>query len=207
MKVALCVLSYKRYDLTAKTVAHNIANCHHENIGLFVEDTFGVAKAHNNVLRRAMMEGYEGFVIMGNDILMPTGWLKAYVEAWSLEAGMISFPVDPPMRNEKSFEQVIGNFFIGRNVVNTIGAFNEKFDPYGAIDLDYNRRCEAAGLRCFYLPNNLQYHIGGQHAHGNIYGFDKQEMVSKTWGLLYAPIENIPLIDMVQFEGEEEPTQ
>lgn len=180
MKVALCVLSYKRHDLTAQTVAANIANCGHSNIGLFVEDTFGIAKASNNVLRRAYSEGYDLFVLMGNDILMPEDWLFNYVRNASVLSGMISYPVGET-RSKVSYEMVIGCFAITRRVIDTVGAFDERFDPYGAIDLDYNKRCSEAGFVNFYLPLKTSLHISQNN--GDIYGINKTELVNKTWGL------------------------
>ena len=192
MKTALCVLSYKRYDLTAQTVAHNIANCGHKDIGLFVQDNYGIAAASNNVLRRAYEEGYQAFVIMGNDILMPDGWLQDFVKHASALSGMIAYPIGTE-RWEVSYEMVISSFFITRRVVDRVGLFDERFDPYGAIDLDYNKRCNEKGFVNFYLPGKVSNHI---HDHDGVelYGFSKTEMVQKTWALhADAQTNNIPL--------------
>ena len=198
MKAALCVLSYKRYDLTAKTVSHNIANCGYDKIGLFVEDTFGIAKASNNVIRRAYLEGYDLFVMMGNDIIMPDGWLKAYVENTNVLSGMVSYPVGE-IRNHISYEMVIGCFAISRRVIDRVGAFDERFDPYGAIDLDYNKRCTEKGFMNFYLPLKSSRHISEND--GSLYGFNKAELVDKTWGLHSEgeTLGHIPIIEMEQW--------
>jgi GT2 family glycosyltransferase len=197
VKVALCVLSYKRHDLTAQTVAANIANCGYENIGLFVQDTYGIAKASNEVLRRAYAEGYGAFVMMGNDILMPDGWLYSMISNCHSLSGMIAFP-DTPKANISN-EMVIGNFLISRRVVDKVGAFDERFDPYGAIDLDYNRRCTEKGFQNYYLPGGIFKHI---HEHDGLalYGYDKKTKVDETWHIHRdeRTLGHIPLIEMVQ---------
>jgi hypothetical protein len=199
MKTALCVLSYGRYDLAAQTIAHNIANCGHSDIGLFVEDRLGIATASNAAMSRAIKAGYEAVVIMGNDILMPEGWLADYAQAWHPTAGMISYPVGE-LRGNVSIEHVIGSFFIGPNVIDKVGAFNEAFDPYGAIDLDYNTRCERFGFQNFYLPGKMQQHIPGGHGAegGNEYGFHKPTLINKTWHLI-GTVGHIPIIEQEQF--------
>ena len=196
MKAALCVLSYKRYDLTAQTVAHNITNCGHDDIGLFVEDTFGIAKASNNVLRRAYLDGYDFFVLLGNDILMPDGWLSDYIQHANHLSGMISYPINE-IRTQVSYEMVVGCFGITRRVVDAVGAFDERFDPYGAIDLDYNKRCTEKGFMNFYLPFKCAKEI--DHNDGSLYGFNKPELVNKTWGLHTGEtLGHIPLIELKQ---------
>jgi GT2 family glycosyltransferase len=196
-KVALCVLSYKRHDLTAQTVAANLANSGYPNIGLFVQDTFGIAKASNEVLRRAYQEGYGAFVIMGNDIVMPDNWLLNMVSNTHALSGMVAYP--EAERPAISHEMVIGNFMISRRVVDKVGAFDERFDPYGAIDLDYNKRCTEKGFQNYYLPGGVFKHV---HLHDGVdlYGFDKTEKVNETWSLHRdeETLGHIPLIEMEQ---------
>ena len=196
-KVALCVLSYKRHDLTAQTVAANIANCGYPHIGLFVQDTYGIAKASNEVLRRAYVEGYGPFVMMGNDILMPDKWLLNMVSNTHALSGMVSYPDTP--RAAISHEMVIGNFLISRRVVDNVGAFDERFDPYGAIDLDYNKRCTEAGFQNYYLPGGVFKHIH-EHNGVDLYGYDKAAKVAETWHIHrdQQTLGHIPLIEMNQ---------
>lgn len=200
MKIALCILSYKRHDLTAKTLAHNLSNAGYGNTGLFVEDTKGIAKASNNLIRRAYLAGYEAFVIMGNDILMPDNWLKEMQEAIEPRSGMIAYP--DHVKPQRSYEMVIGNFLITRQVVDKVGAFDERFDPYGAIDLDYNKRCTDAGFHNYYLPGGKFTHIH-EHNGQELYGYDKATMVARTWHLHEnVTLGHIPLIEQTQFENE-----
>jgi hypothetical protein len=197
VKVALCVLSYKRHDLTAQTVAANIANCGYPEIGLFVQDTCGIAKASNEALRRAYQEGYGAFVMMGNDILMPNDWLLNMVSNAHALSGMIAYP--DIARAAISHEMVIGNFMITRRVVDKVGAFDERFDPYGAIDLDYNRRCNESGFINYYLPNGVFKHIH-EHDGRELYGYDKAAKVAETWAIHRdePTLGHIPLIDSTQ---------
>ena len=197
LKVALCVLSYKRHDLTAQTVAANIANCGYPHIGLFVQDTYGIAKASNEVLRRAYVEGYGAFVIMGNDILMPYDWLLNMVSNTHALSGMVAYP--DTIRCNISYEMVVGNFLITRRVVDKVGAFDERFDPYGAIDLDYNKRCTEKGFQNYYLPGGVFKHI---HLHDGteLYGYDKATKVNETWAIHRdeQTLGHIPLIEETQ---------
>lgn len=206
MKVAICILSYGRHDLTAQVLAHNL-NCTGllpGEYGLFVADMEGISKASNTMLRRAYQLGYTHFMICGNDIQEPQDWLKLRLDFLrdNPHAGMVSIPVDG-MRHRNSAEMVIANFMISREVVDAVGAFDERLDPYGAIDLDYNKRCTAAGYINYYLGGVVAIHLHN-HDGTELYGFNKAEKVNATWHLHAGPLErvHIPLIEQQQFYGE-----
>lgn len=204
------MLSYGRHDITAKVLAHNLNNhgLPAENVGLFVADTYGIAKAINKLLRRAYEQGYHYFCVCGNDIIEPNNWLAKRLNGMQQHehAGMIAIPIDY-VRIFDSVEMVIGNWMISRKVLDAVGAMNEAFDPYGAIDLDYNKRCTAAGFTSFYIGGELAHHIHN-HDGKELYGFDKAEQVQKTWHVHVAAPEaiNIPLIEMQQMYGEGQTT-
>jgi hypothetical protein len=201
MKIAICLLSYGRHDLTHKVLSHNL--CNHgidpAEVGLFVADTLGIAAATNQLLRRAYSLGYQYFCICGNDILEPNNWLKIrkdFIDAHA-DAGMVSVPVDS-IRLFDSNEMVIANWMISRKLLETVGAMDERFDPYGAIDLDYNARCSGFGFKNYYLGGVTAHHI---HNHDGVelYGFDKMAKVNDTWQLhVQGNLGHIPLIEMQQ---------
>jgi len=200
------MLSYGRHDLTAKVLAHNLTNhgLPPGDVGLFVADTFGIAKATNQLLLRAYSEGYDYFCICGNDILEPANWLqlrKQFIE-WRPNTGMVSIKIGHAI-DVASAEMVIANFMISRATLETVGRMDERFDPYGAIDLDYNKRCNRFGLTNYYIPSPEP----AQHIHDHdgveLYGFKKIDKVNETWALHRdGDVGNIPLILQDQFGYE-----
>jgi len=204
-KVAIIMLSYGRHDLTAEVLTNNLSNHGYGGrVGLFVVDRKGIAAATNEGLKRAYFSGYDYFCVCGNDIMEPEGWLAARVAVIERLAnvGMVAVPLDE-VRPALSAEMVIGNWMVSREVLDKVGLMNEAFDPYGAIDLDYNKRCSLSGFNNYYLEGMLAKHIH-RHDGKELYGFDKAELVNKTWGLHVAAPEaiNIPIIEMEQMYGE-----
>lgn len=203
------MLSYGRHHLTAEVLTNNLCNHGYGGrVGLFAVDRKGIAAATNEGLKRAYFSEYDYFCICGNDILEPEGWIDARVKMIEAtpNAGMVAIPIDH-VRTTLSAEMVIGNWMISRAVVDKVGLMNEAFDPYGAIDLDYSKRCKLAGFQSYYVPNMLANHIH-HHDGKELYGFDKTELVNKTWHVHVAEPEaiNIPLIEMQQMYGEGQTT-
>jgi hypothetical protein len=137
---------------------------------------YGVAAAINRGLR-ILGNDFDTYTILGNDIIEPENWLIGRVNA--LETyGVVSYPFEPV--HDFVNTDIIGNYTISKACLQAIGGFNTLFDPYGAIDLDYCHRARAAGFRTSYIPGAVAVHEG-QHGQGGDYGFDKSEMVQKTW--------------------------
>ena len=181
MQPAIIVLNYKRYDLAAQTMSANlpIAGI---NYGLIVVDHYGLAKALNIGLKKAIDAGYDCFLFMGNDILEPPGFLlrrllflQEHPKAGIVSIGFIEEPAQQTT--------IIGNYMITKELVEAIGGFDESFDPYGAIDLDYCNRTNKAGFESWYIGGPCAKHIDnhGELETSNIYGFNKKEMIQKTW--------------------------
>ena len=208
MKVAICMLSYGRHHLTAQVLKHNLANhgLGHDEVGLFVADTLGIAKATNEVLRRAYEQGYDYFCVCGNDIIELDKWLLRRVNFHKQyrNIGMVAIPVDS-IRYLDSQEMVIGNWMVNREVLEKVGAMDESFDPYGPIDLDYNKRCNAFGYQNWYIGGAVAHHIH-EHSGEELYGFNKIEQVNKTWQQhVDGHAGHIPLIEMQQmYDGQTE---
>lgn len=181
MDPAIIVLNYKRYDLAAQTMSANlpIAGI---NYGLIVVDQFGLAKALNIGLKKAIDAGYDCFLFMGNDILEPPGFLlrRLLFLQEHPKAGIVSLGFEDGPSQQTT---PIGNYLITLDLVKAIGGFDESYDPYGAIDLDYCNRATKAGFEAWYIGGQPAKHIDnhGELETSNVYGFNKREMIQKTW--------------------------
>jgi GT2 family glycosyltransferase len=138
---------------------------------------YGIAAAINRGFRMLGM-GYETYTILGNDIEEPEDWLTGRINALQAGYGIVAYPFDPVPDYVNT--DIIGNYTISQALLLSIGGMNTAFDPYGAIDLDYCHRARAAGFRTSYIPGAVAVHQG-QHGSGGEYGFNKAEMVQKTW--------------------------
>lgn len=135
----------------------------------------GIANAINTGLRQINNE--IGLItILANDIIEPINWLKKREDFCKGNIGICSFALN----NEpyKYNSNIIGNFTISRDVLIKVGAMDERFDPYGAIDLDYCVRARAAGFITTYIPNETAWQ---NNAVANKYDFDKQTETERTW--------------------------
>ena len=56
--------------------------------------------------------------------------------------------------------------FVRKSVIETIGPFDEAFNPYGWEDVDYSLRAAKAGFRLRYAPDAVVYHAGGRAGRG-----------------------------------------
>lgn len=69
-----------------------------------------------------------------------------------------------------------GLFLIRNNVMNLIGQFDERFNPYGWEDVDYSLRVREHGFKIFYNHKAIVYHKGGKRQRDKIspeYEFSK----------------------------------
>jgi len=150
----------------------------------------GIANALNEGIRVFKQGNYESITFLANDIEEPNGWLfrKSIALETYENAGIIASPLDR-MRTEVNNEHIISNWLIKREVIDKVGLFNEAMFPYGPIDLDYCERVWIAGFKTYYCKNYLANHFGN-HAEGNEYGWNKQELVNKYWGQHLQDINN-----------------
>jgi GT2 family glycosyltransferase len=140
-------------------------------------DQYGIAAAINRGLRM-LGPNFATFTILGNDIIEPEDWLTGRINAVQAGYGVVSYPFDAVQDYVNT--DIIGNYTISQSCLHDIGGFNTAFDPYGAIDLDYCHRARAAGHRTSYIPGAVALHLS--NGEGD-YGFNKAEMVAKTWNL------------------------
>lgn len=205
MNPAVIILNYLRYDLAAKTAAHNLPIAGYD-YGLIVIDQYGLAKAMNIGLQKAIAAGYDTFMFMANDIYEPNGWLLKRILFLSEnpECGICSIGFEEKQTPERT--TIIGNYIIRKSVIDKIGGFDESFDPYGAIDLDFCNRVNKAGFQSWYLSGQPAKHTDGHGASdsGEVYGFSKPEMIAKTWDkyVQSTMASGYNIINQQQFNGE-----
>jgi hypothetical protein len=199
---AVLVMAYKRHDVTARTLKANLNNAGMD-YGLFVGDHRGICRNTNIMLWRAMAEGYDAFCIMGNDITEPYGWLSERVKFANARptCGGVSIGIGWMTPTPKQ-DTVIGNILWPLDVVKAVGAWDERLDPHGAVDLDYCERANKAGYQNWYLPNMMANHMDG-HDGVEIYGYKKQDEINRTWPTylerLADPNYYIPFEDMSKY--------
>jgi GT2 family glycosyltransferase len=59
-----------------------------------------------------------------------------------------------------------GLSLISKNVINDIGIFDERFNPYGWEDVDFSIRARKKGFKIIYNPKAIVYHKGGIKGRG-----------------------------------------
>lgn len=155
-----------------KNAGHGF-NIHYLNI-------YGLATAYNAGLKFCIDGKFDAVVFISNDIQEPDGWLRKRIDLMESDhlIGVCSVPINE-IRSGPSNEDLIGNLMISRKVIDTIGAFNYEFDPYGPLDLDYCLRARLAGFKTSYVIGSTAVH---PHPHG---GNDAQkaEQVNRTWNM------------------------
>lgn len=131
-----------------------------EYFGLDARANKGIAVNKNRVLKRLQDNDY---IFLFEDDLMPKkkGWLEFYITA-SKETGMehfnhIRLDHRENLLNVKRYNHSTVGWYerntaqlmvFSRNVIETVGAFDERYGRYGFEHSDYTRRCKEAGL-CF----------------------------------------------------------
>lgn len=134
----------------------------------------GCARGFNQLILRA---SGDYMVLMGNDVLMPNGWLKEMVSYAEFvpKSGLIGIrcTAEIPALTFKhgcyahflddKCDKVFGVTLFSRQLVEEIGGFCEDFDVYGLEDSNLNDRANAAGFVSLYVPAThfVSTHIGG----------------------------------------------
>lgn len=166
MKVAIIFLDYLRHDHTNQAL-HSIANAGYQ-FDLFTINRLGIAAAINEGLEKT--KDYDAVVTCSNDIVMPDNWLKKMVEVSSAieNTGMCGIHCVEGQGDlshinghqiHKTFT-AFGNVLIPRKAIDTIGKFNDDYDPYGMQDADYAYRLNATGFTNYYIAGLTSAHIG-----------------------------------------------
>lgn len=141
----------------------------------------GIANALNDGIDRMKAHDFDAVAFLSNDIIEPQGWLAKKVHALMTypSAGVVASSLDHE-RIIIQHEVIISNWLLSKETIDKIGYFNESMFPYGPIDLDYFERCNAEGIKTYYVKNCLATHIG-KDATGTEYGWSKDDLVNKYW--------------------------
>lgn len=166
MKVAIIFLDYLRHDHT-KQALHSIMNAGYQ-FDLFTINRLGIAAAINEGLEKT--KDYDAVVTCSNDIEMPFNWLQRMVEVSSAieNTGMCGIHCvegKGELSHIKGYSihqnfTAFGNVLIPRKAIDTIGKFNEDYDPYGMQDADYAYRLNKTGFTNYYIAGLTSNHIG-----------------------------------------------
>lgn len=156
----------------------------------------GVGRAFNQLFLRAWGDY---IVLLGNDILLPDGWLAegiAYAEKVP-NSGIIGFDWGhggvPPLTRKIGFcahwltetlDKVFGVWLMRREVIKTIGLFHERFFPYGLEDSDFNNRVNLAGFNSLYVPNMKSEHLGADVGENSDYRAMKDKSLGENLKIL-----------------------
>lgn len=131
----------------------------------------GCAKGFNQLYLRSRGEY---IIMMGNDVLMPDGWLKEMINYADHvpNAGLIGVECAAG-KPDISFQfgcyahflnpkhpKVFGVTLIKRRLIEEIGLFHDGFGVYGLEDSDFNLRATRAGFTSLYVPKMKSTHIG-----------------------------------------------
>lgn len=166
MKVGVIFLDYLRHEHTSQAL-RSIANAGYQ-FDLFTINRLGIAAAINEGLEKT--KDHDAIVTCSNDIEMPVNWLQRMVEVVSNieNTGMCGIHcVEGQGELSHINGQVVnktftafGNVMIPRKAIDTIGKFNEDYDPYGMQDADYAYRLNAMGFTNYYIAGLTSNHIG-----------------------------------------------
>lgn len=232
MKVSICLLTLDRYELTKQVLEQAIRNAGtlFEELEFLVCDNGstdrriveyiqnasvyyhrvnskneGCAKGFNQLLARATGDY---FCLIGNDILLPPGWLAKMIEyADAVEnSGIIGIKCtaavpEPTLEHHKghpvkahylnkTIDKVFGTMLFRRGVLDRVGGFYEGFDVYGIEDSDFNNRVNLAGFKSLYVPDLVSTHLGDDVGHDSAYRKMKDESLNRNAQLLAARIAN-----------------
>ena len=166
MKVALVLLDYLRHTFTKKSMQSFLLGNYPYD--LYVIDRLGIAAALNEGIDKT--KDYDAVCFCGNDIEMPNNWLLMAVE--HIEAisntgmcGIYCVENLPALEVINGIEvhstfATFGNVVITRKAIDSVGYFNEAYDPYGMQDSDYGLRLTKLGFKNYYIKGLQSYHLG-----------------------------------------------
>lgn len=132
----------------------------------------GIARTLNQLIIRSKGDY---IVQLGNDYKMPDNWLEKMVNyaAKVPKTGMVAIPwskghcgelatIEGTLVHLAPYDKpIFGVKLKTREMLNEVGAFDEKLHPYGLEDSDYHRRSVIAGFNNYYIPDTISSHGGG----------------------------------------------
>jgi GT2 family glycosyltransferase len=207
MKVAILFLDYLRHEHT-KEALKSISKAGHP-FDLFTIQEKGIANALNIGIDKT--REYDGVVSCANDIEMPDDWLAQMVKYSTqiLNTGMCGIHCVETINklieiNGLSIHPTFtafGNILMPRKAIDTIGYYNEDYDPYGMQDGDYAYRLNKKGFINYYIPNLKSNHIGNDVGNGTEYRKMKDDGLALSdekwnyWTKKYDESENYTIFE------------
>jgi GT2 family glycosyltransferase len=186
MKAAIVLLDYLRHEHTAQAVASfSLGNYHYD---MFTIDKKGIAAALNEGIRKT--KDYDIVAFCGNDIVLPNNWLLMAVEHIQAipETGMCGIYCVETLPKTEVINGIevhptwatFGNVIIPRKAIDSVGYFNEAYDPYGMQDSDYGLRLTQLGFKSYYIKVLQSQHIGHDVGEQTDYRKMKDEGLNKA---------------------------
>lgn len=177
MNILVCCLTYG--DRPIDKIHYNLERTGFPFNVCFINRE-GIANALNDGIDLMKKGDYDAIAFLANDIIEPDNWLikKAMALDSYERAGIVASSVDFK-REYFNNEHIISNWLISKEVIDKVGYFNEIFYPYGPIDLEYCERTWLAGFNTYYVMDCLA--STGDHAIGDEYGYNKQQVVNSFW--------------------------
>lgn len=162
----------------------------------------GVGHAFNQLFLRSTGDI---IAILGNDIVMPDGWLNTAIGFLNKvpSPGIVGFDWrqghDLPPLTEKygvsahfltpQLNRVFGAWVFRRELVDDLGLFFEGYGPYGIEDSDFNERVNRAGYNSFYVPNMRSSHLVHDVGEQSEYRRIKDESLSNNLTIFQGRVE------------------
>ena len=211
MKIAVIFLDYFRKQHSAEALES--VNKGGYPFDLFIIQRRGISTALNEGLDNTT--NYDAIITCANDIVMPNNWLYEMVTYANAipETGMcgIHCVEDKPNAIERNGKMIcptftaFGNVLIPRKAIDTIGYFNEDYDPYGMQDADFAYRLNKTGFINYYIPHLSSNHIGHDVGQNTEYRRMKDEGLAiadekwKKWTKHYDETQNyyLPKIQQI----------
>jgi GT2 family glycosyltransferase len=88
-----------------------------------------------------------------------------------------------------------GLCIIRKNVINRVGIFDEKFNPYGWEDVDLSLRARRQGFKIYYNPNAIIHHKGGKCGRGAVEEYEYAKI--RNYFYLIRKHANLPQLIVV----------
>jgi GT2 family glycosyltransferase len=148
------------------------------NDHVIINDKNCLARAWNRGIKYAIEKGFQYFYLPNLDIIIKEGSLQnlyTFHRKYEKTAGLTAMHAtmnweeyvngdNDPLEQSRSYELRIGyhgfsSFIIGKNIYETIGDFDERFEPAYMEDVDYLERLKMEGFTPMQTTAALFYHI------------------------------------------------
>ena len=157
-------------------------------------NNIGVAKGFNKLFKVA---SGEHICTIGNDIILNEGWLSdlLYYNNSIDKSGLTAIyclldngKYTPLLgKNDELINvwkrddgMVFGVTLFKRELLETVGGFDESLGKYGCEDSQYAFRATALGYNNFYVPNQVSFHVGGDFGEQTEYRKEKDKNLKKA---------------------------